>query len=299
MLLLCFQTAIINFGLVLGFNTFYYSVKHKSFINSKWLYFHCKFMAFVFLIAYPLGLLFHFYEDNFTPVGITDYARISLSIANWLLCFAIYLNQVSNSSSICSIYNQAIGLNQCFMDMFKDDQNVINDLKFKFIKTCSTRSFILFTGFIAINHEKYWRSNTSHDSFYGIFFYFSLFLPSIIITFASNRFYTVATCSLYFIAVGNKNLRNILVTCREFIDLQDITLLREKFLTFVHNKILMTQSNHTALHQLFTLYHKLNSKYVIFIIGYCILNVIFEVKFIFFSDIFHALEDLNRIKIRK
>ena len=289
-LLLLFQTTIINIGLVLGFNTYYYSRKHKSFIHNKWLYIYCKFMALVFLLAYPFGLFLYFYDKDFLQIGVTGYTRIIVSVSNWLLCFAIYLNQPSNSSSVCAIYNQAIVLYHRYIIPFRSEEGekFVNDLKLKLMKKCVLRSFILLFGFLVINLSKVQLPIISTDgSYVEIIPFVILFLPSVIITFASNRLYTVATCCLFFIEVGNENLKATEVTCREFADIQEISLLRVKFLTFLDEKISMSLRTHTALHQLFIKYHDLNAKYIIFIIGYCILNVIFEVKFIFHH--FHNL----------
>jgi len=299
-LLLLVQTTILNIGLVLGFNTFYYSRKHKfKFIYSKWLYIYCKFMALVFLVAYPFGLSFYFYEDDFNPIGVTDYARVSLNVANWLLCFAIYLNQASNSSSVCAIYNQVIALYHRYVVACRSerDEKFVNDLRLKFMRKCVLRSLILLFGFLVINFGKYRRHHIStDDTFFKSILFPVLFLPSVIITFASNRFYSAATCWLFLIEVGNENLRATEVTCRKFVELQEISLLREKFLTFVDEKISVSLRNHTALHQIFMKYHNLTAKFIIFIIGYCILNVIFEVKFIS-QHFFYNLRDLKKCKM--
>lgn len=137
------QTTVINIGVVLGFSTFYYSLKHKSFINSEWLLFYSKFMALVFLLAYPIGLSFYVFDENFVPISITDYARLCLAISNWIFCLIMYPTQASNSSSTCKIYNQVIALYFRYVSLYGSDDDYVKDLRISFMMKSVMRSFLL------------------------------------------------------------------------------------------------------------------------------------------------------------
>lgn len=275
-LLLFALTALINIGTVLGLNTFYFSRRHKSFINGKWLRLYGKILALAFVVLYPIAMISRDYK-HFTPIGVTDFARISLSISSWLLCSLIYLYQTSNSSKICEIYNRTISLYERYVTMSARDHG--DTLKLRLMLKCVLRSSILFVGFFVMNLHKYGHLFTLDDDILGCVLFFYLFLPSIIISVASNRFYIAATCGLYLIAVGNENLRVVDETHGEFIDLREISLHgKENFRTIVAEWILTSLKNHSALHQLFMDFNKIHAKCIIFIIGYCILNVIFQVR---------------------
>src|SRR5690349_18947135 len=100
---------LFNIGTVFGLTTFYYSEKHKSFVDSKSLTRYCKFMALGFFVLYPTAIILLFGEltEMMTETGITAVARRFVYFNNWLLGTIILLNQSSYSVESCRLYNRA------------------------------------------------------------------------------------------------------------------------------------------------------------------------------------------------
>jgi hypothetical protein len=261
------------FSTLFGFNTFIYSKKTKKFSNSKCLCLFCKFMAVTFFLAYPIALVSQDYK-NFIPKGVSDYARFSLSIVNWLLCTVIYLNQASNAAATCAIYNRAIDLHQRFDFV---PEHVRGDLSFSLTSKCVVRSSILLLGFLFVNYVKFNHLYRSDDGLFAHVLLLYLFLPNVTVTLASNRFYMASAYCLYLIEVGNENLKSFAVDFEGFGDLKEISLLTRNLPSDISERIRISAANHTLLHQLFMDFNGTMAKYIPLIIAYCISNVIFEV----------------------
>lgn len=248
-------------ALLLGFNTFYYHKRHASFINRKPLQVYSKIMALSFLALYPMAIYKCFY-DGFIPRTVTDYTRIAFSIIYWLLTFIIYLNQASNSSIICTIYNRALSLNHQ-QDIGGDKNSSSPD---GLMSKCALRVVVLLVGFLIINCMKFTKSTDWTTPFDCVLFAYAL-IPNFIITLTSNRFYTAASFFLHLTARGNKNLENLI---SNFHSRSESKLLKAKKLTTLSR-------NRAALHELFNDFHRVYAKYFIYVFAFCIFNSIYEV----------------------
>lgn len=260
-------------GILLGFNTFYYHKRHESFINRKPLLIYSKIMALSFFALYPMAMYKCFYE-GFIPTTVTDYTRIAFSIIYWLLTFVIYLNQTSNSTTICEIYNRALSL---FRQ--QDIGGDINSSNFDgLMNKCALRVAVLLVGFVIINYMKVTKTNDWTTPFdYVLFVY--VFIPNFIITLASNRFYTAALFFLHLIVRGNEYLANLIS------DWNESKLLKSEKLTILSR-------NRAAMQKVFNDFHRVYAKYFICVFAFCIFNSIFEVK-LFLIKLIKTLRVIN------
>jgi hypothetical protein len=269
--------AVVTVGIIFGFNTFFYSKRHKTFINSKCLYFYCKFMAIVFFLVYPVALVSQGYK-NFIPKGVSDYLHFSVFVSNWLLCTIIYLNQATNSAAICAAYNRAKDVYHRFDVVTGCDAKLKSDLRYSAVSRCVIRSTVLLFGFIFVNYTKIRHLYDGEVNFLSCILLLYLFFPNVIVTLASNRFYTAAAYFLHLTSVGNENLKSLAVDFSRFCDLREISIFGRSLDAEISRKISISAVNHVALHELFVDFNSMVVKYIPLIIGYCISNVISEVR---------------------
>lgn len=251
-----------NIGMILGFSTFYYHKRHKSFINSKSLLIYSKLLAMAFFIIYPITIRKSF-GDNFVPRTVTDYARVALSISYWLIGFVIYLNQTSNSTTICEIYNRALTLYRRY-----DIDSLINSSSdHSILSKCAFRAFVLLVGFLVINFIKIDEHFIIVVTFFDWIIYCYLFLPYMMVSLTASRLYTAASYFLFLIKKGNEKLLKLAVSYSGNENMKKLLL----------NELQNLARNHSDLHQLFMDFHQLHKKYIIHIVVFCIFNIIFEV----------------------
>jgi hypothetical protein len=252
-----------NIGMLLGFSTFYYQKRSKSFINSKALLIHGKFMALAFFVIYPNAIR-KTLGDNFLPRTVTDYARVALSISFWLIGFVIYLNQTSNSTTICEIYNRALTLYR----RYDTDGNINSSSDDGILTKCAFRAIVLLVGFFVINFLKIDKNLLIVETFFDRILYCYMFLPYIMVSLTANRLYSAANYFLFLIKKGNEKLLKL---ANDYGGNEEI---KKSLLNDLQN----STRNYSELHQLFVDFHQLHKKYMMHIVCFCIFNIIFEVR---------------------
>lgn len=269
---------VFNVGTVFGLTTFYYSEKHKSFIDSKFLIRYCKFMGYAFFVLYPLSVLTLMVEVNEKSNGITDQARNSIFIGNWLLCSLILFYQMSHSIVSCSLYNQAgavyidIARNQ-----FKSSHD--DDIKLNLSVKCALKTCFLVLGFLFVNIFKYYFLIESGFSVFKFVLFPYLFVPSFIMVLASNRFYVATTFFSYLIMRINNGIRAVDEGYRGLSQMRKISVFLSKMnmSRTVAGKINISAQNYAKLHQLFADFNEIYARYILLILGFSFINIVFEV----------------------
>lgn len=270
---------IFNIATVFGLTTFYYSGKHKAFVESKFLTRYCKFMGFAFIVLYPVSLFTLIVNPESEPrIGVTDIVRNSIFVGNWLLCSLIFLNQTSYSTASCQLYNQAgaffveIVENQC--------ETSPDDISFElnFSAKCVLKTCFLVLGFFLINIAKfYFRIEPTMTLFESVLFFY-LFVPSFVMFLASNRYYVATTFCLYLIMKINNSIRAVGEGYRGIREMGKLSVLSKNLSSMVADTINSNSKSYARLHQLFIDFNSIYAKYIILILGFCFMNVVFEVK---------------------
>lgn len=271
---------VFNIGTVFGLTTFYFSKGHKSFVDCKFLSRYCKFMGLAFFVFYPLSVLTLLVDVSTESMGITDLARNSVYIGNWLLCTLIFFNQTLYSSESCNLYNQAgvlyseITKNQ-YQSFSNDDANLFANLSAK----CVLKTCFLALGFFLINIGKYYFRFESRLSLLEAMLFIYLFIPGFIMVLASNRFYLATTFCLYLIIRINNSIESVGEAHQEINEMRNISEISwRKLSKRTTDKINNLAQNHMNLHKIFFNFNRIYSKYIVFIVGFCFVNVVFEVK---------------------
>lgn len=266
-----------NIGTILGLTTFYYSKHRKSFINSKLLNGYCWLFAFLFMVIYPIA--FYIMLDDFKKESrsVTDLARNSTYIGNWMLCTIIYFNQTSDTIKSCDVYNRACIM---FKKMIKDqhDASPISDVNFNLNYTfkCILKTSLLTVGFFFINILKFsFRVDGTLTIFEWILLIY-LFLPSFIIILSSSRFYVATTYFLYLVMKNNQQIEATIEACRGLMLMSNIY--GDKVYEYAAARLNDSSRHYSQLQQIFVDFNRLYAKYIVLILGFCITNVVFEVR---------------------
>ena len=271
---------VFNIGIVFGLSTFYFSKSHKSFVDCKFLSRYCKFMGLAFFLFYPLSVLTLLANFSFESMGITDLARNSVYIGNWLLCTLIFFNQTSYSSESCNLYNQAGALySEITKNQYQSFRNDDVDLFANLSAKCVLKTCFLALGFFLINIGKYYFRFESRLSLLEAMLFIYLFVPGFIMVLASNRFYVATTFCLYLIIKINNNIESVGEGHQEINVMRKISeMSKRKLSKRTTDKINNFAKNYMNLHKLFLSFNGIYSKYIVLVLGFCFVNVVFEVK---------------------
>lgn len=267
---------VYNIGTVFGLTTFYYSQKHKSFVDSELLNRYSKFMCFTFFCLYPISVLA--IQDFHSSSGVTDQVRNGVFVATWLICSLILVSQASHAERNCNLYNRAGAL---FVDItnnqsesFRSDDNFKLNLSAK----CVLKTCLLAFGFLLVNISKFHYRIEARLSMLESVLFICLFVPSFIMSLASNRFYVATTFCLYLMMRINNNISELGEGYRGLSEMAGISIFSRQLLRMTAGRISMLAEAHAELHQLFVEFHAMYAKYIVLILGFCFLNVVFEVK---------------------
>lgn len=270
--LLHINTLIHGLGMAFGLTTFYYCRRHKSFVDSKVLSRYCKFMGLLFFVLYPTAVLTLLVEFENELNGVTDMARNSVYVGSWLLCTLIFVNQTAYSTASCNVYNRAGAL---YIAMTKNQyERDIDSLNFA--AKCVLKTCVLAIGFLAVNIAKYYYRVKTLSALETVLFIY-LFLPSFIILLASNRFYVATTFCMYLIMKTNSRIKAVEEGYRGIIAMGKVSVFARTLPKMAAERIDELAANHTKLHQLFIDFHDMYAKYIVLILGFCFINVVFEV----------------------
>lgn len=269
--------AIHCLGAAVGLTTFYYCSRNKSFVDSAGLNRYCKFMGLAFFALYPVALIL-LTKENFSMKEVTSVARSFVFIGNWCLCTLIYMNQTSYSSASCKAYNRARAL---LVDIMKNQyHNPYRDdvgLRLSLAAKCVFKTGILASGFTLVNFAKFSYWLKPEHSFFDLILFVMLFLPSLVMILASNRFYVATSFTLYLITTTNVDLRAVADGYRGLIGMSRISPYARNSCRMASDKIDRSSRHLSTLHQLFVGFHDMFGKYIVVILGFCFMNVVFEV----------------------
>lgn len=233
-------------------------------------------MALVFFVFYPIALVTFLDEFKHESKGITDLARNSVFIGNWLLCTLIFVNQTSHSSTSCKVYNRAFVL---YVDTVKNQCNSfsIDDTKLAFTAKCALKTLALLIGFTLMNIGKFKYYFDPSMSPFEIVLFTLLFVPNLLMTMASNRFYVATAFVLYLIVNNNNEIKALDEGFRGVYKMRGISLLSKRLSKLTAARINVLAMIHADLHQLFVDFNMIYAKNIVLILGFCFVNVVFEV----------------------
>lgn len=161
--------------------------------------------------------------------------------------------------------------NQC-------DRLTIDDTRFAFIAKCAMKTSLLLVGFALVNNSKFsYIINESFTIFQFILF-LNFFFPSFIITMASNKFYVATSFILYLVNENNKNIKRVVDGCRGISEMRRISVYYQDLSKIAAARINFLAIIHSDLHQLFVDFNMVYAKYIMLILGFCFVNVVFEVR---------------------
>lgn len=269
-LLLHTSSFLFNLGTALGLTTFYYSKRHKSFVDSKFLHRYSKLMALAFFFTYPLAvgwLIPGIYSEK---TSITDLIRNSAFIGNWVICTILILtNQTAHSSKCCNLYNQAVTL---YMEIARNEckPNRDSNCMLSLFAKCFMKTVILAVGFSIVNIIKFSYNFDKPFSIFGVLMLFFLYIPSFIMILVSNKFYAATTFCLFLIMRINNGISALSDGCRGVAAMGKTST--------TATKVSEAARNYAKLHQLFVDFNSLFSKHILLILGFCFMNVLFEVS---------------------
>lgn len=268
-----------GFATAFGLTTFNYRRKNKSFVDSKALNRYCKFMGLLFFVLYPLSLLLLLPDFDNKSRGVTDLARNSVFIGNWLLCTLIFVSQTSCSIKSCSVYNRAGAL---YADIMKNQYNSFynDDIEFKLSYTtkCVLKTCFLAIGFFLVNITKFYFILEQNISPFQSFLFPFLFVPSFIMTLASNRFYVATTFCIYLLMKINSGIKAVDEGYRGISEMREMSVCWRNLSSMTAGRISRLERNYAELHQIFIDFNGMNAKYIGLILGFCFMNVVFEVR---------------------
>ena len=202
---------------------------------------------------------------------------MSVFLCNWLLCTLIVVSHTISSSNSCEMYNRAFAL---YVDTMKNqcDGLTINDTRFLFIVKCAMKTSILLIGFAMINYAKFSYLLKENNSFFHFVLFMFLFVPSCIMIMASNRFYVATAFILYLVVKNNNNIRALDEGHQGICQMREISLYSRHLSKIAASRVNVLAVIHANLHQLFVDFNMMYAKYIVLILGFCFVNVVFEVS---------------------
>lgn len=261
---------------VFGLTTFYYSQQHKSFVDSGFLNRYCKFMGLCFFVLYPFSC-FSFVVDINEASGVTDRAKHIVFVGSWLLCTLIFANQTSFSSESCELYNRAAALCADITNNQSESSPNDDDFKLHLSAKCVLKTCFLALGFLVVNLAKF-LPHAAESDFSPLLLY--LFVPSFVMIFTSNRFHVATTFCLYLMMRINNNIEAAGEGYRGLREMAKVSIFARRALVTTSARINALARSHAALHQLFIDFHAIYANNIVLILGFCFMNVVFEVGII-------------------
>lgn len=270
--LLKLNVVLFGLGSVFGLTNFYYSTNKKIFVEHKNLNRFCKLMGLAFFVLYPTSFIILLDDFHYKSTSVTDLARNSIYIDNWIICSLIFVNQISYPTESCDIYNRARAL---YLDIYNND-NI--DFKLNFSAKCVFKSCFLVIGFFLVNITKFYYLVAKFSSVFHFVLLIYLFFPSFIMFLTSNRFYVAASFFSYLIMKNNDDIETAGEGYRGIMEIRKMSVDAGQLSMITAEKIKTLAKNHAQLHQLFVDFNAMFAKYIVLILGLCVINVVFEVN---------------------
>jgi hypothetical protein len=161
--------------------------------------------------------------------------------------------------------------NQC-------DSFAIDDTRFTFIAKCAAKTSLLLVGFVSINMVKFGYLVDETASVFDFILFSFLFVPSFIMTMASNRFYVATAYILYLITKNNNDIKAVDEGYRGICEMRKVSLFSRHLSKMAAARINFLAIIHADLHQLFVDFNLMYAKYIVLILGFCFVNIVFEVS---------------------
>lgn len=191
-----------------------------------------------FVVLYPIACSKYLSIFTRSDSRTTKYARNLTFAFNWILLISIFSNELSFQG-----FENVKKLFSYLINMQGPKRNLVLLLR------CTIKGSILSCALITLNFKKYSRlknKNLNPEDECLIFF---LLLPFFVLILASNRIYIANTVVKHFLVAFKNNQLNI------------------KYFG----------SNYGRLHDFFESFNKSNSMNLVTILGFCVLNIIYEV----------------------
>ena len=188
-----------------GLTNYYFDFKTKKFIVSPFLIIYNFLAGLSFIIFYIwslLKILLIDYTNN--NKGVTDFARDSTYIANYVICSVIYFS-ITPSKNAIQVYNKGLNLFE-EINAFGKESKILNiNFRWKILR-CIIKTSTIVIGFLIINKVKYTFILAREMSYFDYILFFYLNIPCYIMALTSNRYYVVNTYFLCMTAKLNHQL---------------------------------------------------------------------------------------------
>ena len=269
-----------NVTTLLGLTPFYYSRKHRMFVEHIWLSFYCLIMSWIFFIFYPVSFLYLLPNFQTDYTSVTDYAKNSTYIFNFVFCTIIYFLQLKSASKCKDVLNRAIMIFQEIAATQNDEHLSFN---VKILLKCVLRTLIPLIGFFFVNIQKYYIRMEPNMSIIEFLLMVYLFLPSLIISFSSNRFYVASTFSLYLLSKNNSQIEAIEEGCKGIQSMGKMSVYKLRLYRTVTQSVNIVTKNYASLHQIFIDFNQVYSQNILMILGFCFMNIVYELYFLYLN----------------
>lgn len=97
-------------------------------------------------------------------------------------------------------------------------------------------------------------------------------------TMASNRFYVATAFILYLVIKNNNDVKLVDEEYRGLNEMRKISPYFKNLSKMAASRINFLAIIHSDLHQLFVDFNTLYAKYIMLILGFCFVNIVFEVR---------------------
>lgn len=222
-----------------------FAYRNKCFKLSTLLSFAMK--SF-YIVIYPVScykILGGFLTQN---SGVTMLARNVTFAFNWLLLIFIFTNEMFINNQRASG-----GIKQLFSRLI--ELQSLND-NLILVTRFMLKAAVVFIGVFRTSYQKYTlKMKTNLTAIENIMLSF-VFLPFIILVLASNKIY-----------VGNIIIKHCLIRNAKKVKSIDAT-----------TRIMLSTINYRRLHKIFLEFNKSNQINLLVILGFCTLNIVYEVK---------------------
>lgn len=219
----------------------------------------CKgksFKFFSFLIRFVISGIYPFLCIRIldfagrTDSIVTFYARLLTFVFNWVLIVCIFINESFNSDHHRQSFIQ---MKTFFRKLIKLQTNKEN---FVLLVRCTLKLLVILEGLLHTGYNKY-MFNVRRDMpiWEKRFSVIVILLPFVIMALASNRIF-----------VANTTIKLLLIQLMVNSKAKDQKL-----------KIELLSVNYANLHSFFHQFNRLNAVNLIVVIGFCILNIIYQV----------------------
>jgi hypothetical protein len=140
------------------------------------------------------------------------------------------------------------------------------------------KTSLLLLGFVIVNKEKFSYVLGETSTVFDFILFSMLFFPSFIMTMASNKFYVATSFIHYLVNRANVDIKAVTEGYQGIHEMQKISLYYKHLPKMAASRINFLANLHAHLHQLFVDFNMVYAKCIVLILGFCFVNVVFEVS---------------------